>query len=296
VVVYAVVGIPIYAVLIKKGKKLISKEYWSFTLKFNIPLIPHYLSQTILNQADRIMINNMCSTAQAGIYGLAYNAGMLMNILTSAINSAFIPWMYRQLKEKKEKSIGEKANYILLILAILVVCMMLFAPELVRILGSKDYYEAVYIVPPVAGSVFFIFLFSLFANVELFYEKNIWVMAGSFIAAIINLILNYFFIKKFGYLAAGYTTLVSYVIISVVHYIFMKAICRKMKAEGNIYDMRMILPLSIFMVVVSCTVPLLYGMWVIRYAVILLVALGVFVKRNAIIAFVKSMKKKEDKS
>ena len=52
------------------------------------------------------MINKMCGIAQAGIYGLAHNVGMLMNILTSAINSAFIPWMYRKLKEKDEKDIG----------------------------------------------------------------------------------------------------------------------------------------------------------------------------------------------
>lgn len=292
VVVYAIVGLIIYAVLLKKGKQLICKEYWGFTLGFNLPLIPHYLSQTVLHQADRVMINNMCSTAEAGIYGLAYNAGMLLHILVSAINSAFIPWMYREIKDKKEKEIGGKVNYILLLLVVLIVAMMLFAPELISILGSEDYYAAVYIVPPVAGSVYFIFLFSLFSNVELYYEKNIWVMIGSFIAAIVNLILNFIFIKIFGYLAAGYTTLASYVIISVLHYIFMKKICKDLKAESNIYDMRVVVPLSIFMIVVSCTMSLFYKLRIIRYALVLVILVALFIKRNAVKAFLKSIKKK----
>lgn len=293
VVVYVVVGTIIYAVVVHKGHQLVNKEYWNFTLKFNIPLIPHYLSQSVLNQSDRIMINKMCGIAQAGIYGLAYNVGMLMNILTSAINSAFIPWMYRKLKEKDEKEIGIKANYILLLLVVLISGMMLFAPEIVHILGSEQYYEAVYVVPPIAGSVFFIFLFSLFANVELYYEKNVWVMMGSIIAAILNLMLNAIFIRRFGYLAAGYTTLVSYIIISVVHYCFMVRIRRSVHEDVDIYDMKVVMALSLLMIFISVTVPILYSHFWVRYFIIALIALGVIVSRNKIMNLIRSLKKKE---
>lgn len=42
-----------------RGKTFYSKDNWKYALGFNIPLIPHYLSGTILNQGDRIMIQNM---------------------------------------------------------------------------------------------------------------------------------------------------------------------------------------------------------------------------------------------
>ena len=62
----------------KKGKAFFAKDYWKYALAFNLPLIPHYLSSTILNQCDRIMIDRMCGTDKAGIYGLAYTVGALV--------------------------------------------------------------------------------------------------------------------------------------------------------------------------------------------------------------------------
>ena len=50
-----------------KGKAFYIRDYWRFALAFNIPLIPHYLSSQILNQADRIMIGNMIGKGEAAI-------------------------------------------------------------------------------------------------------------------------------------------------------------------------------------------------------------------------------------
>ncbi len=57
--------------LLKKGKVFFNKTYWKFTLIFNIPLLPHYLSQVVLSASDRMMIGQMCSAGDAGIYSIA---------------------------------------------------------------------------------------------------------------------------------------------------------------------------------------------------------------------------------
>ena len=57
---------------IVKGRKLCVPEFWKHALMFNIPLVPHYLSTTILNSADRIMIEKMVSADTAGIYSIFY--------------------------------------------------------------------------------------------------------------------------------------------------------------------------------------------------------------------------------
>ena len=51
--------LPIYYQNIKRGRSFYNKKFWLFGLKFNTPLIPHYLSGIVLNQADRIMIQKM---------------------------------------------------------------------------------------------------------------------------------------------------------------------------------------------------------------------------------------------
>ena len=40
----------------KRGKVFFSSKYWKYALGFNIPLIPHYLSQTVLNSSDRLEV------------------------------------------------------------------------------------------------------------------------------------------------------------------------------------------------------------------------------------------------
>lgn len=72
---------------------------------FNITLVPYLLSTSILNQADRIMINSMVGAAEAAIYSVAYSVAMLMQLLNNAVSDAFIPWMYRRLKAKEYKVI-----------------------------------------------------------------------------------------------------------------------------------------------------------------------------------------------
>ena len=54
-----------------------------------------------------------------------------------------------------------------------------FVPELVKIFGSEEYYSAIYVVPPVAASVYFIFLYNIFAIPQMYYEKQKF-MSGCF--------------------------------------------------------------------------------------------------------------------
>ena len=72
-------------VQIIRGKKFFSKQFWIYALSYNLPLIPHYLSQMILNNSDRIMINDMVGSDAAGIYSLAYSLAMIMTLFNNAL-------------------------------------------------------------------------------------------------------------------------------------------------------------------------------------------------------------------
>ena len=56
-----------FVIQMKRGKTCFSKEYWLYALKFNLPLLPHYLSQTVLYGADRIMIQRFFGESKTGI-------------------------------------------------------------------------------------------------------------------------------------------------------------------------------------------------------------------------------------
>lgn len=234
-----------------RGRQLFNKQNWSYALGFNIPLIPHYLSGTLLNQADRIMIQKMVGESEVGIYSLAYNLGMLMQLFTNAINASLTPWMYDKMNKKDYKSIRKNTNNLLVLLAGITVCMLFFVPEIVKIFGSKEYYDAIYVVPPIACSVYFIFLYNVFAIPQMYYEKKNFMSVASMIAAILNIILNGFFIPIFGYYAAGYTTVTCYIIYSIGHYTFCCKVCKEEIPNVNLFDRKTILTISVFVFLCS---------------------------------------------
>ena len=252
------VGLLIYVLIVKKNHKLFNLTYWKYALKLDLPLIPHYLSMTVLGSSDRIMINSLCGKSYTALYSVPYNASMIMQIVTSSINSSFIPWTYQKCKEREYKKLNEFSSILLILVMVITLIPSLFAPELVWLLGSNKYSDSMWVVPPVSCSVFFMFLYSLFSNVELYYEKSKNIMIASTGAAIGNIILNYIFISLFGYIAAAYTTLVCYIFLSVLHYVFMMKICREQQITEPIYNVKLILALSIFLIIYSVGVTILF--------------------------------------
>lgn len=261
-----------YFYLLCKGKKFISLKYWRYALLYNLPLIPHYLSQQILSQSDTIMISKMCGNSDAGLYSLAYQLAITMQIITNAIQASFMPWMFQKIKNKEYDSIGKRALQIELLIGIICVSFSLFAPELIGILGGNEYRSAMYVVPPVSMSVLFLTLYSFIGNVEFYFEKTKFVMLASCIVAIANIILNYIFIGICGFIAAGYTTLLCYICYSMIHYMFMKHIC---KSEGiiNPFNGRAMWFIAAIFACVSIFISIVYEYLLIRYFLILLIIL-----------------------
>ena len=115
IIVALIYGTVLYIVAMKKGKKLISLEYWKYGLAISIPAIVHLLSGVILQSVDTVMINSMIGSSAAGIYTFAYKIGMIMYIVWLACNKAWVPWFYENMKEKKYDDIKLKIKcYIML--------------------------------------------------------------------------------------------------------------------------------------------------------------------------------------
>ena len=284
------VGLVCAVLLFCRGKRFYHKAYWRFALGFNLPLLPYYLSQSLLNQSDRIMINYYGGSGQAAIYSVAYTAGTLMLLLTSAVNGSFMPWMYRKMKDGKPEAVGPAVGGFCLLVAGATLAMMVFAPDIVTILATREYAQAVWIIPPVAASVFFVFVYMQFANVEMYYGENRGITWISLAAAVTNIVLNAIFIPLFGYLAAGWTTLASYVLLALLHYVLMKRACRKHRTTGAIFPEKLLLLLSSGIVLLAGLMLCLYGLGYVRYGVFFLEVILIFFFRKKLFQFLKSMK------
>lgn len=287
-------GTVLFVYNLKKGKKLFCVEYVRFALLFNLPLLLHYLSTYILDQFDRIMIQKMVGFSEAGIYSVAYNAGLIMKIVTQSINNALVPWQYDKLEKKDWKALDNTLFYIFVGVGSIAVLFCAFAPELLKILADKKYYEAIYVIPAVALGMFFSFMYTTFANTEFFFDQNKFTMYISMSGAVLNIVMNYICIMRFGYVSAGYTTLVCYVLFALIHYFYMIYCVKKKHGLENIFNGKRLLTMGIAILLLGVAVINLYDQMTIRYTIILIVLGVAFGKRNIIKEVLKIVQSQQD--
>ena len=282
-----IVGLIVFIQNTKRGKKLFNKEFWKYALGFNIPLLAYYLSQVIFNQSDRIMISHMTGTGEAAMYGVAYNLAMILTFVLNAINGSYVPWMYGKIK--KGRGIENKPISIVLIIlmGLMILCVIWFAPEIILIMAGKKYEAAIYVVAPVAMSLLLLFYCQLFINVEFYYEEKKMLVYGSVGAAILNIVLNYFLIPVFGFVAAGYTTLASYIVFALSNYYTMRLVLKKRNLPDNMYDYKALLWLFIVFMIVGFMGVALYGNIAIRIVITVIVLGAVVVHKNKILSTLK---------
>lgn len=273
----------------KKGKSFFLKKYWKHAISFNIPLVPHYLSQTVLSSADRIMIEKINNVSSAGIYNLAYSISMIMTVFNSALSQTISPWMYKKIKYKQFKDIARIAYPTLILIAIVNIILIAFAPEAVKIFAPSSYYDAIWVIPPIAMSVYFMFAYDLFAKFEFYYEKTKFIAIATILCAVLNIILNYFFIDRFGYFSAGYTTLICYIFYALFHYIFMRKVCKQYCNNIQPYDTIILLKITVSFLLFGFAFLFLYNYQIIRYMVIVAFCIIIFIYRKKIINIIKNI-------
>lgn len=285
-------GFCIYIVNLTKCKKLYNPKYWKFALKFNLPLLPHYFSIYILQHSDRVMIQKLCNYTKVAMYSVVYNFSMVLNVLLDSLNNAIIPWIYDNLERKNFRNIKDKVQLLSIFLMAMLILFMLLAPEVIRVLAPASYYEAIYVVPPVTGSLLYMFMYVLIGNVEFYYDCNKATMFVSLIGAIMNIILNLVFIPLFGYIAAGYTTLVCYILFAFSHLIYSNSIAKK-KDNIMIFDIKFYILETIVLIAFIILISMFYNYIYVRISIIVIILTIMIINRKKIIEWLNSMIKKE---
>lgn len=268
-------------------------DYWKYNIAFEGPLVLHSLSYLILSQADRVMINNIVGSSEAAFYSVSYSVASVVGLFQISINQSLTPWRYQMLEDKKYSSIKKVTNGLLIMMGILIIAFILVVPEGMKILFTKEYYDAVWCIPPISVSVFFMFLYSIYVNIEEYYEKTNYVVIVSVTCGLVNVLLNYICIHKFGYIACAYTTLFSYILFAVGHHFFMTKTLQDVGMKEKIIDSKIVCLVSFLIVILSVIVTFLYDYAFIRYCLFTFIIVFGFLQRHKVKELYVKMKKKE---
>lgn len=277
-------GVLVVIAVYKRSKCLFNKRYLKYALAISAPLVLHGIALNILSQSDRTMITLLSSAAQTGIYSLIYNFSMIATVITTALEGIWVPWFTDKLKERKINEINQFAKDYINLMTYAMVGVILIGPEVVKLLASKQYWEGISIIPPIVLANYIIFAYTLYVNIEHYYKKTPYITLNTLIAAGCNLVLNYIFIPKYGYVAAAYTTLVSYLLAFVLHANYAK------KMEKNLYPISFFARPIIHIIVAVTFFYAFVELWLVRWLLVITYILFMFWReRYRVVAYFPSL-------
>jgi len=206
--IFSIIGLYLLYKMNYLGK--ITFKHTKDILHFGLPLIPHAISGTIMAMSDRYFISYFEGNEQVGVYAIAYQISALMLLVSISVNQAWSPMLFKLLKEKNIKN-AINTTFLLFLFFILIGSMVyLLENILFSIFVDENFYMAKkYFGWLLLGFIFQSFYF-LVTNF-LFFEKKTKLLASiTIVGAIINIILNCFFIQWFGVLGVAYATAITW--------------------------------------------------------------------------------------
>ncbi len=277
----ALVATVCYIILLIKGRCLVNIKYWKYALMIGLPMIPHGLAMILLARIDVSMIQKMCDYSAVGLYTSGYTIGSLLMFITNAVGNAWVPLFNERLDAGNIGGIRRDNKILMEAGCFMTLCFIAVAPEIIKLLYARPYWESMWVVAPVALGTLCQYFYTNYVNAELFYKKTALIAVNSCIAAVVNIILNYIFINQYGYIAAAYTTLAGYFILMVLHYIATTHILKKKIYNDGTYFIMLIMTIA-----AGTFIGALYGGIAVRYLIsVVIISLIVWLWRNDIRAF-----------
>ncbi len=296
VTVMAVVAVCVFLMLLRRSPRLFSTPQWKYLLLLGLPLVVHYLAQDVMSQVDQLILDHYHGEAVVAEYNLAHQLAWIFTILVTAINAAFIPWVYRRMDEKRYAPIGKVSTLIFCLIGSVTLAVSLVAPEVILFFGHGEYDAGAPLLPLLISNVVLIAGYDLFSNIEFFYSKTLIASVATLVCAVLNFTLNLIFIPKYGMIAACCTTLASYLFLMIIHFFVMRVFLHRHELPDLFASGRVWLLTLVFIPLNIGTIFLQDYLWV-RYLILGCGVLGVgiiaYLKRNTLLAMARRGEEKD---
>ncbi len=227
-------------------RNYLSKPLKKELVKFSAPMIVEGISFWIVNTSDRTVISLVLGTAANGVYAVANKLSNLINSLTTIFWMSWSEQASIAVEDKNYPSfVSEVFGSFLKIIVSVMALTISFVPLLFKIAVGPEFTEAKIYVPILLIGLTFSALSSFYGPVYLAFKKTKEIAFSTFLASVINLVIDLALIWFIGIWAAVISTLVAYL------FVFLYRAIDTRKCVKIVYDKRiMIISLTLL---ATCT-------------------------------------------
>lgn len=279
-ILYMVIAIKIN---IEKEDCRLNKYLLADMLKYSLPLIPSIVSWWVMQISDKYIIIFYLGISASGIYGIAYKIPTILSMLTSIFMQA---WQISVIKSVDDSDndvfISQIYKYFTVFSIAACAILILLSKILGKILYANEYFIAWTYVPILLIAYLFSGLSGILASVFSAQKKTNVLFHSTVLGALVNIVLNFLLIPRFGAIAAAYTTLVGFVVTWIIR---LKSVKKIINLESNGYkDIIAFLLLFLEAVTMSLDLNLKYLIDVV------VLVIGIFIYRGELIFLINKVK------
>lgn len=178
-------------------------------LKFSGPLVPSSISVWFSVFLDKVAIKYIIGLAALGAYGVGYRFASVVFLLLFGVTMSLSPLIYKHHQNPQTpQKIEQIFRGFIFCALLLIMGIYLFASEALILFTTPEYYHLQYTIPVLACGILLARMY-FFAPGLIIKKKTGTYATINIIGAGLNIILNYFLIKKIGLTGAAIATLIT---------------------------------------------------------------------------------------
>lgn len=225
---------------------VLSKNKIKELIKYSFPLIPNSISSWIMSISDKIMISFLLGVSFNGIYSISTKFSLLISHIFNVFSLSWTESASMSNNDKDRSIYFSKIiNIVFLLCSFMCLLILAAMPIIFKILIKESYFDAYKYIPILICASFFELFSILIGGVFIALKLPKEIATTTILGGIINILINIFFMKKYGLIIASLSTLISYIYIALARYL---KISKYVKIKINYFNFLIITIMFIIIV------------------------------------------------
>jgi len=197
-------------------------------VRYGTPLAFVGIFAFVMNYLDRIILNHYVTLDEVGLYTLAYQLGMLVNIVLIAPLKRLWAPVFLSVKEDANFSrfCAKSLTYVMAIAGFVFLLIGLLSREVLVIMSARQYWDS-YRVIPIIALTYSVWSVRSMVDVGVVLKRKTGAIAlCTSIGAVLNIDLNLILIPRYGMVGAAWATLISFMVTLGLSYAYNRSLFR----------------------------------------------------------------------
>lgn len=213
--------------LVKGFRWTFNIPLWRQVMVYSLPLTVASMAAMINETFDRIILDwrlphaDNYAAYQVGIYSACYRFSLLVTLFVQAFRMGAEPFFFRQsVEESAQRTYARVMKFFVIVVCGIFLFVMLYLDVLKYFVQDPEMYVGLKVVPILLFANIFL---GVYYNLSIWYKLSANSRPGAYITLIgagITLVVNYFFIPMFGFMASAWATFLCYCSMMVISFVW----------------------------------------------------------------------------